>query len=294
MLEHYRENSEDGGYNLKLGTFHRTSGVAFLNLTYDDPGWRAMVQDARFRLALSHAIDRFDFIETLYFGLAEPSHLNPNEHSPVLASQILDELGMTERGADGYRLDPEGNPFVIEFECAPDTYDAVPAARLYMYYWQRIGINCTLKIVERDLLQERARTNAHKATVHYEQSPLWYCHDFGWLWWGPLWNQWWATGGDGDAEGEEPPDAYKAFRSKVETIMAVSPDAGRRTVAPEVGQMLYENVWYIVPVANQKRPRVEGRRLGNVTSNEKSLAPAQALAMEQVFFRSESATETDT
>ena len=282
QLQLYRENSDAAHYVLKLGTFHQTSGVAFLNLTYDDPGWRSVVRDVRFRQALSHAIERNDFIETLYFGLAEPSQLNPYEYAPDLANQLLDEMAMGERDPEGWRMDPEGNAFSIDFECSADQYDMVPAARLYMFYWQSIGLRCTLQTTDRDVLQERARENAHKATVRFGHSPLWFCQEYAWGWWGPRWNEWWASGGD---EGEEPPDAYKSFRSKVETIMAVTPDIGRTVVAPEVGQMLYENVWYIVPVANQKRPRIENRDLRNVITNEEAFSLAQTLAMEQVFYR---------
>ncbi len=282
-LELYRENSDAGNYNLKLGNLHRSSGVAFLNLTFDDPAWRQVVQDARFREALSHAIDRVDFIETLYYGLGEPSQLNPNEYDPDLANQILDEIGMAERDADGWRLDPEGNPFAIDFECSPQYYDTVPAARLYSFYWQTVGVKCSVQTIDWDLLQDRARTNSHKATVLFESSPLWFSQSYAWDWWSRLWNQWWASGGE---DGEEPPDAYKAFRSKVETIMAVTPDAGRQVVAPEVRQMLYESIWYFVPTANQKQPRIESRDLCNVTSSEQSFSIAQTLAMEQAFYRS--------
>jgi len=282
QLRLYRENSDAANYDLKLGTFHRTSGVAFLNLTFDDPAWRTVVLDVRFRQALSHAIDRNDFIETLYFGLAEPSDLNPNEYDSDLANQLLDEMEMAGRDAEGWRTDPEGNPFSIDFACSADLYDTVPAARLYMFYWQNIGLKCTLQTTDLDVLQERAKENAHKATVRFEHSPLWFCQDYAWDWWGPRWNQWWASGGE---DGEEPPDGYKAFRSKVETIMALAPDLGRAVVAPEVGQMLYQDVWYIVPVANQKRPRIESRDLGNVMSNEEAFSLGQTLAMEQVFYR---------
>ena len=287
-LEHYRANSDSGNYNLKLGTLHRTCGVAFLNLSFDDPAWRTVVQDVRFREALSHAIDRADFIETLYYGLGEPSQLNPNDYDPDLASQLLDEMGMTERDGEGWRLDPEGNPFSIDFECAPVQYDTVPAAHLYAFYWDSVGVKCTVQTVDWETLQVRARANAQKATVLFEDSPLWFSQSFAWDWWGTLWNQWWSSGGE---EGEEPPEEYKAFRSKVETIMAVAPDVGRGVVAPEVGQMLYEHIWYFVPALNLKRPRIESRGLGNVISNEQAFSIAQTAAMEQVFFRSSSAQD---
>jgi peptide/nickel transport system substrate-binding protein len=279
-LESYREHSEAANYCLKLGDLHRSSGVAFLNLTYDDEGWRQVVQDVRFRQALSHAVDRRDFVEALYFGLGEVSRLNPSEYSRDLANALLDELGMDARDDAGWRLDPEGNPFSIDFECSDELYDTVAAAQLYMFYWQTVGIRCSLQVLDSTILQDRAKANALKATVHFEMSPLWFSQDYGWDWWSRLWHEWWISAGEG---GEEPPEAYKAFRSKVETIMAMPPDVGRDIVTPEVGQMMYENVWYFVPTGNLKQPRIESRDFRNVISNEQTWAIAQASAMEQVF-----------
>jgi hypothetical protein len=55
--------------------------------------------------------------------------------------------------------------------------------------------------------------------------------------------------------------------------------------------MLYEHIWYFVPTLNLKRPRIESRDLGNVTSNEQAFSIAQTAAMEQVFFRTSSAQD---
>ena len=287
-LELYRHSSDEGNFNLKLGSHHRTSGVAFLNLTFDDPAWRAVVQEVRFREALSHAIDRVDFIESLYYGLGEPSRLNPTEYDPSLADQLLDEIGMTGRDAEGWRLDSDGNPFAVDFVCSPRSYDTIAAARLYIYYWQSVGIRCAIETVAWEILQERARANIHRATVLSESSPLWFSQSFGWEWWAPLWDQWWTSSGE---EGEEPTETYKAFRSKVEGVMSVRPDLGRAVVAPEVRQMLYEDIWYFIPAGNQKRPRIESRDFGNVTSNEQAFSIAQTFAMEQVFYRTSSSRD---
>ena len=53
----YRENAENGGYEALLANMHVTPSDVFLNLTYDDPVWREVVRDLRFRQALNYAID---------------------------------------------------------------------------------------------------------------------------------------------------------------------------------------------------------------------------------------------
>ncbi|NLF03305.1 MAG: ABC transporter substrate-binding protein, partial [Anaerolineales bacterium] len=93
-LSLYRENEEVGKFRLMLGNIHRTSGCAFLHLTVPDEAWRKVVQNLDFRRALSHAIDRLEIIDAVYYGLGEPSHLNPNEYDPDLANELLDGIGM--------------------------------------------------------------------------------------------------------------------------------------------------------------------------------------------------------
>ena len=40
------------------------------NLNVDDPAWRSLVRDVRFRRALSLAVNRHEINQVIYFGLA--------------------------------------------------------------------------------------------------------------------------------------------------------------------------------------------------------------------------------
>jgi peptide/nickel transport system substrate-binding protein len=280
----FRENEDQGNYFLKVGNIHRTSGVAFLNLTYPDEAWRKVVQNVDFRRALSVAIDRVELIDAVYYGLGEPSHLNPNEYDPDLANELLDSIGMDQRDADGWRLDPDGNPFVIEFDVWGTVfYDNLPTAELYTQYWKDVGINTTLQSIDDSLYGQRRAANESKATTIFDVSTLWFYQAYGWAYWDVLWNTWWGTQGE---QGEEPPDDYKALRAKVQTIMEVTPDVGRWEVTPEVEQMIYDNVYYFVPTVNQKQPRIESKDFGNVSDNEMAFSIVQTLSMEQVYYKS--------
>jgi len=280
----YRENEEVGKYRLMLGNIHRTSGCAFLNLTLADEAWRKVVQNLDFRRALSHAIDRVEIIDAVYYGLGEPSHLNPNEYDPDLANELLDGIGMDQRDADGWRLDPDGNPFVIDWEIGGgEFYDHLPTAQLYAVFWRAVGVNVTTKTVDDQLLGQRTAANEVKCRSGFDVSTLWYYQSYGWSSWDVLWNQWWTTQGE---EGEEPPDYYKDFRAKVEEIMEVTPDVGRWTTTVECEQMVHDNVFYFVPTVNQKQARIEKQDLGNCTSNEMAFSISQTLSMEQVYYKS--------
>jgi len=279
----YRENEEAGNYFLRLGNIHRTSGVGFLNLCYPDEAWRKVVRNVDFRRALSHAIDRVELIDTVYYGLGEPSHMNPNEYDPDLANELLDGIGMDQRDAEGWRLDPDGNPFVIEFDVwGVVFYDNLPTAQLYAQYWKDVGINTTIQSIDDQLYGQRNAANESKATTIFDVSTLWFYQSYGWSYWDLLWNQWWNTQGE---QGEEPPDEYKQLRTLTEQIMEVTPDIGRWETAVACEQNIYDNVWYFVPTVNQKQPRIESKDFGNCTTNEMAFSIAQTLSMEQVYFK---------
>ena len=278
----YRENEEQGDYNLALGNIHRTSGVAFVNLTLEDEAWRKVVWDVRFRKALSIAIDRVELIDAVYYGLGEPSTLNPNVYDPAEAIRLLDEIGMDKRGPDGYRLDPDGNPFAIEFQVMDSFYDNVPATELYVDYWKAVGINSTMKVIDGSLWGQLVNANELKATTIFDVSTLWYYQAYGHGYWDQLWWRWWTTDG---RDGEEPPEDVKELYRKREEIMFVPPEEGR-AVAEECEKMIHDYVYYFIPTIFQKQPRIESKRLGNVTDNPDAFSIAQTLSMEQTFFKS--------
>jgi len=85
---------------------------------------RELLNDKRFRQALSLAIDRERIIRADYNGQAEPAQLAPGpasyfyhpelyhaftEHDPDRANKLLDDIGLTERDYEGYRTFPDGS-----------------------------------------------------------------------------------------------------------------------------------------------------------------------------------------
>ena len=70
-------------------------------------------------------MSRYEINELVYFGLANPSQTSPVPTSAFyepwmttnyaqydldLANQLLDEMGLDQRDADGFRLRPDGKP----------------------------------------------------------------------------------------------------------------------------------------------------------------------------------------
>lgn len=85
-------------------------------------GHRAWVQRVELRRAISHAVDRQAFADTVFLGAAVPVYgpvtpgnarwyapdLPKYEYDPAAAGRLLDALGLTDRTGDGIREDRSG------------------------------------------------------------------------------------------------------------------------------------------------------------------------------------------
>ena len=121
-------------YRTLLWPVARGSAFAlYPNLTTNDPVWRTLLRDVRFRRALSLAIDRRTLNNALWFGLGtegnntvvkesvlfkEELRTRWAEYNADEANRLLDEIGLTERDSSDYRLLPDGRTLEILVEVA--------------------------------------------------------------------------------------------------------------------------------------------------------------------------------
>lgn len=274
----YRENAEKGGYDALLANMHLTPTDIFLNLTYDDPIWREVVRDVRFRKALNYAIDRDEIIDTLYYGYADPSEIIDSTYDVDKANALLDEMGM-KKGSDGYRIGPNGKRFTIPFELNPAAPDIVPLGELLVEMWKEVGIHVTVKTLDGTLWGTRNTANEIQASIMWTHTPLYYMQDLGQGFWAPLWNNWWTSGG---TKGEEPPEDVKEFYSLMNK-MNVSPPEEALKIMDELRGKMHENNYYFVHIENVKQPFIVNSKLGNVT--DKGTAISINFAGEQMYFK---------
>jgi len=165
-------------------------GILQLNLNSEDPAKRALYQQHDFREALSLAIDRQEIIDVVFAGQGEPYQAAPRpeskfydadfahqytEYDPDKANEILDELGLDKRNADGIRLDMAGNPVSIQLYTASDMTDFNDIAQLVTGYWKDVGIQLDQRNVERSYVYQTFQSNKHDM------------------------HMWWGDGGLGDA-----------------------------------------------------------------------------------------------
>jgi peptide/nickel transport system substrate-binding protein len=279
----YKENAEAAGYTVHLLGVHNTPTNVWLNLTYDDPVWRQVVGDVRFRRALNMAINRDEIIEAVYYGLASKPWQIPSEYDPAQAEAMLDEIGLDQRDADGWRLGPDGNTFEIPFDVAPGlAEDIMPVAELVSQYWNEVGIKTSIKSIETGLRSQRWTANEQKLDIIWNATlTMW------WQIWGmsignfaPLWNQWLNSSGE---TGEEPPEEIKRFFELVNESVAVNPESPRRQeIIDEYLAILYDQIYCMTTVSDVSAPLILHKDIKNVATA--GFAIAAYYAAEQWYY----------
>ena len=278
----YKENEERGGYRTVLLDLHFAPVDISFNCTYLDPVWRKIVRDVRFRKALNMAIDREEIIDAIYFGFAELPTAVPSVYDPQKANQLLDEIGLDKRDAEGYRLGPDGKTFVIPFEISMQGTDTVPVTEMVIEQWKKVGIKATMKVLDGGLWWVRNAANELKASVQWDHLPLWW----GLSAWkdslgtcGRLWDVWYFTNGK---EGEKPPKVEKEFFDLVNRLIVVSPQE-REGLVEKYRDLFYENLFFIPVAQKVKCPMIMSKKLGNIP--HAGFATLTRYAGEQLFFR---------
>lgn len=281
-----KQGEDAGGYRTLLWRTGSGSDIAlYPNLTAQDPVWRALMRDVRFRHALSLAIDRPLINEVLFFGLAKPGGNAAIEASPLYsearrqawaqydpqaANALLDEIGLTERRGDGTRLLPDGRPLEIVVETAGERVEEVDALQLVEETWREVGVKLLIKPSDRDILRNRAYAGMTQMTV-------W----FGWdngvptpsanpaevaptqqdtLSW-PAWGQYHQTGGQ-SGEAVDYPPAQELMALYHEWMRAPS-DAERMRIWSAMLEIHAEQTFVIGLISEAPQPVVVNQRLRN-------------------------------
>jgi peptide/nickel transport system substrate-binding protein len=140
------------------------------NLNADDPEWRKLMRDVRFRRALSLGINRHEINEVVYFGLGRESANTVLQRSPLFrpefrdawakfdvkrANALLDEIGLTKRGDDGLRLLPDGRPMELIIDTSGESTEETDVLELVRDSWQKLGIALFARPSQREVFRKR-------------------------------------------------------------------------------------------------------------------------------------------
>lgn len=274
QLPTYRQYEQQSDYRILLyrGTFGTEVLIQF-NQTIEDPVLREIFQDVRFRRAMSHAINREEINEVLYFGLGEPRNTTVLpiasaykeefakayiEYDPDLANQLLDEMGLDKRDSEGFRLRPDGRRLSITIDYTESDTPKTPTLELVKEYWEAVGVQTQLNYMTNTLVAERATANLIQVGIHHADrstdplvftEPFWYAPvQVGWeqtTW--PLYAQWYNTGG---AAGEEPPEHVKELIDIFNAMQRTTDEDERVQLLQQLLQRQAENLWTLGTVGN--------------------------------------------
>lgn len=259
------DNQEQGNYHFFDTTpSSMNTYILALNLTHPDPGLRETFQNKDFRIALSHAINRQEIIDLMFVGQGEPYQLAPRpsspfyneqlakqytEYDPDLANQILDEAGF-ERGPDGIRLTPTGEPISFQLDVTSVQADRIDISELISGYFAEVGVDMKVNTIDRTLLYERKDSNAQDAVVWGGDGgldvilePRWYfpfSHESNFA---TPWAYWYMNSEDPLAQ--EPPEAAKKQMELYNQLKATPTLEGQQEIMKQILEIAADEFWAI-------------------------------------------------
>lgn len=137
-----------------------------------------LLNETKFRQALSLAINRRDIIAAEFNGQAEPAQIAPppdspyhnarllhsfTDHDPARASRLLDEIGLTRRDAEGFRTYPDGTRMTFTLNLTDYTTEG--PAQFVIEDWAKVGVRVLFRSRARRLFEQEKLTYEHDFTV---------------------------------------------------------------------------------------------------------------------------------
>ncbi|MSP82244.1 MAG: ABC transporter substrate-binding protein [Alphaproteobacteria bacterium] len=258
------------------------------NLSVVDPVWRTLLRDARFRRALSLAIDRHEINQVIYYGLAVEGNNTVLPWSPLFeddyrtrwatfdlaaANALLDEIGLVARDGRGVRLLPDGRPLEIVVETAGEDTEQSDVLELVHDSWLQIGAKLYTKPLQREVLRNRVFAGEtvmsiwsgyENAVPTADMSPFEFAPTMQQSLQWPMWGQYFETGGE-SGEPVDLPEAQRLMdlndRWRLTESMAEREAIWREMIAINVDQ-----VYTIGLASGTLQPIVVSKRLNNVPS----------------------------
>lgn len=254
----------------------------YVNLHSRNEKTRSLLQDVRFRKALSHAIDRQELVDMIFSGLAEPSSAvsipeDPNfiegmdkaniEYNPDLANALLDEIGMKRRAVDGLREWPDGELFSQILHVYPsEEGNNMDMWQLVIDYWREIGLHFTPKQDDSTLGFQLATTGNSdffaytSAALHWEVDGMWKSPTAVQSYMAPLYGLYYSSNG---REGAKPPPDIQNLVDWYQQLRATPDDAERLRLGQNILKQ-WADQCYVVGLCRGPIVTIVSNRMGNV------------------------------
>ncbi|MBC7529287.1 MAG: ABC transporter substrate-binding protein [Chthonomonadaceae bacterium] len=233
----YKAGEKSGGYRvLRWKEANGSDPSLMLNWDVEDPSTRELIRDLRFRQALSLAVDRDKCNQVAWRGLGVPKqgtvsreswHFQSAEGKKVFntwaksyaefdlkhANALLDDMGMTKRDSENFRLRKDGQRLSILFDIPPAGISSAQTdiALVVTEGWRQLGMEVILKnwpSAEYTLRQKLAKYTVSlqaQAEMDLFTYPDWVFPTSDNYWHSKV-GKWYKTGGK---EGEAPTGIMK-------------------------------------------------------------------------------------
>jgi peptide/nickel transport system substrate-binding protein len=282
-----KEGESRNAYHAYLWQKIKGAQIAlFPNLNVEDPGWRSVLRDARFRHALSLAVDRSQINQVIYYGLANEGNNTVLPLSPLYkeeyrkkwaefdlerANALLDEMGLTERNADGIRLMPDGRPLEVVMDTAGESTEETDVLQLVGETWQHIGVKLYPRPSQREVFRNRIFSGeavmstwngVENAAPTAETSPREFVpHEQHQLQW-PMFGQYYETAGQAGEEPDMP--GVQRLRELADAWHRTVDKDERARIWGEILSIHAEETYTIGVVSDVPQPVVVNDHLRNV------------------------------
>ncbi len=178
-----KQSEKQSGFSTLLWrTAKGARWALFPNLNVQDPVWRKLFRDVRFRRAMSLGINRREINQVIYYGLAREGNNTVLPESPLFqpkfqkrwakfdierANALLDEMGLTKKTPAGIRLLPNGKRLELTVVFSTEESEPSDVLELIRDSWRNIGIKLFLKPMQRDVLRNRIFSGLVKMSMWF-------------------------------------------------------------------------------------------------------------------------------
>ncbi|NLF00782.1 MAG: hypothetical protein GX601_07375, partial [Anaerolineales bacterium] len=233
----------------------------------------ALFNDVRFRQACNYAMNRQEINDNVFLGFAKlPDNIQDSEYSQEKANALLDEIGMTERDSNGFRLSPDGQEvrILIEYPAAGQMYGLRQATELFAAQLQEVGINAEPRATDDGVLTERAvskdvQIGTWETYIGATDKDALFTVTPNWIIWCPEWN-WYEGNPEGTERPADMPDEFVEYVQAVQDRVKYQPRSPEDAALYEKLLSIYkDHYWALVTVTEVPTPKMLGHRIGNFT-----------------------------
>ena len=282
-----KQAEKRNNFDVRLWRVAKAAHVALLpNLNSNDETMRNLLQDRRFRRALSLAIHRYEINQVVYFGLAKASNNTVLPASPLFrpeyrdnwaqfnlkqANILLDELGLTGRDNRGVRLMADGRPLEILVQTAGESTEQTDILELIHDSWLRAGVKLYSVPSTREVFRNRVFagdaimaiwSGFENGIPTADSSPAELAPTTKYQYQWSKWGQYYESSGQ---SGEKPNDAKVIELVELNDLWRKSADkADREAIWHRMLKIHSEELFSIGVINSVQQPIVVNRHLKNV------------------------------